>query len=542
MANLANTNTVSGAAALINVQKPSSSAATQGERKVLPDAPVDNVKSGGSQQRSNAGQDENKAKESTFSKLLASESKEPVRTAQNAQRNTPAASSASSTPAPAATEENETTTQEVTVTTETTFTSIMLVLIQLQNIPQKNVSDMSIDCAPKTDAANDNADQITGSLEDLITNLIALLEKLGGAKPASETAVTQMSVAVVQQVQVTSTTTVTQTIATDANADNSATTSEVDMSEIMAMLQSILQQLGAGKTNASTSADITASADDLAVADATADGAVKIPSGLTEALGKLADLLEQKLQPEKAAKPAAPDVALPAKATAEKASATDIALSVAPKPDALPLANQPPRNEFQQVLERLGSILAPKDDSTADTTASNTTTPAVAHAPQQNVQESSFAKIVQQPTPHAPATAPQEQVLVNIKNAVADGLSQIKIQLNPEELGKVDVHITTSADGKTGVSITADNRQTLALLQNEARALQDALRDIGLKTDAGGLNFNLRDSQQDARNSSKQQQGGYTQVAGIDDIEEPGFSTAGALYRLSVQNGLDISV
>lgn len=527
MANSAQTNSVSGVAALINVQKPSSSAQA-GERKVLPDAPVEDGKAaGGNQQRGNSSQDDNKTKESSFSKLITSDNKEPVRTAQR--------SASANAPAPAATEASDTSTEETTtVTTETTFSSIMLVLIQLQNIPQKNASDLSIDCAPKTDAANDNSDQIAGSLEDLITKLIALLEKLGGQQPTADTTVTQVNIAVVQQVQVTSNTTVIVGAEDAATlpAATDVTTNEVDMGEIMAMLQSILQQLGAGKAEASV--DTTAEA--IAVTDATDSNTPKIPAGLAETLGKLADLLEQKLQPTKAAPQ---DIALPTKANAEETTATDIALPVIPKPEALP-AGQSARNEFQQVLERLGTILAPKDDSTPDTASTNT--PAVAHAPQQNVQESSFAKIVQQPTPHTPATPPQDQVLVNIKNAVADGLSQIKIQLHPEELGKVEVHLTTSADGKTGISITADNRQTLALLQNEARALQDALRDIGLKTDAGGLNFNLRDSQQDARNSSKQQQGGYTQVAGVEDVEEPGYSTAGALYRLAVQNGLDIRV
>ena len=536
MANLAN-NSVSGITALINVQKPSSSAQNQGERKVVPDAPVDETKASGSRQRGNSGNDENNnTKESSFSKLIVSDHKEPLRSA-TAQRNANNAS-ASPSPAPAAAESDDTSTDETTVTTETTFTSIMFVLIQLHNIPAKNASDLSLDCSTKTDAANDNADQFTGSLEDMITKLLALLEKLGGGKPSSDTTVTQVSVAVVQQVQVTSTTTYIQTdtgTQDTAATDTGSTTDEVDMSEIMAMLQSILQQLGAGKAT-----DAAAPAN-TAVADATDASAPKIPAGLTDALSKLADLLEQKLQTGKAAKTAPQDAALPAKANAEKATASDIPLPVLPKQEPQSFSNQPERSAFQQALARLSEVLAPKDDSANDITPANTNTPAVTHAPQQNVQDSSFAKIVQQPA-QAPAVPVQDQVLVNIKNAVADGLSQIKIQLHPEELGKVEVHITTSADGKAGVSITADNRQTLSMLQNEARALQDALRDIGLKTDAGGLNFNLRDSQQDARNSSKQQQGGYTQVAGVDEIDEPGFSTAGALHRLVVQNGLDIRV
>lgn len=89
-----------------------------------------------------------------------------------------------------------------------------------------------------------------------------------------------------------------------------------------------------------------------------------------------------------------------------------------------------------------------------------------------------------------------EQVILHIRAALSDGSNRIHIQLWPEELGKLEIRLNVSADGKTGVTVTADNRQTLELLQRDARGLQQALADAGLQTDSGSLNFNLRGGEQ----------------------------------------------
>ena len=132
---------------------------------------------------------------------------------------------------------------------------------------------------------------------------------------------------------------------------------------------------------------------------------------------------------------------------------------------------------------------------------------------------------------------------MQIKNAVADGASQIKIQLSPEDLGKVTVQLNTDASGKTGITITADNRQTLSMLQSEAKSLETSLRDIGLKTDTGGLNFNLSGQGQQQQNPSGKQPN-YTTVdaIGADDATADYYTTATNIYRLAAQDGLDIRV
>lgn len=154
-----------------------------------------------------------------------------------------------------------------------------------------------------------------------------------------------------------------------------------------------------------------------------------------------------------------------------------------------------------------------------------------------------FVKIVSS-TPATQAHVPAaDQVLVQIRNAVGTGENQIRIQLTPDNLGKVDVQLTTGADGKTQISVTADSPQTLQALQNEARSLENALRDIGLKTDTGGLSFNLRgDGGQNGRGNNTRQ-GGYTKVAAVNEMgDTTGYGTtiASYNYNLSVQQGLDM--
>ena len=60
-----------------------------------------------------------------------------------------------------------------------------------------------------------------------------------------------------------------------------------------------------------------------------------------------------------------------------------------------------------------------------------------------------------------------------------------------------------SQDGKVRALVTADVKETLDLLQRDARGLERALQDAGLRTDSNNLQFALR--------SETQGQGGENQ-------------------------------
>jgi flagellar hook-length control protein FliK len=67
----------------------------------------------------------------------------------------------------------------------------------------------------------------------------------------------------------------------------------------------------------------------------------------------------------------------------------------------------------------------------------------------------------------------------------------LTLQLNPPELGKLQVKMTYGRDKTVKADIAVEKSDTLALLQKDADGLRQALSDAGLNADAGSLNFSL---------------------------------------------------
>jgi hypothetical protein len=97
----------------------------------------------------------------------------------------------------------------------------------------------------------------------------------------------------------------------------------------------------------------------------------------------------------------------------------------------------------------------------------------------------------QPPRPAAELPAPFEQVAVHIHRAVSEGLDRINIQLRPASLGHIGVRLELNHDGRVTAVIAVDRPETLDLLQRDARGLERALEQAGLRTDSGSLSFNL---------------------------------------------------
>ncbi len=93
---------------------------------------------------------------------------------------------------------------------------------------------------------------------------------------------------------------------------------------------------------------------------------------------------------------------------------------------------------------------------------------------------------------HAPAQQVQQQVAVHIRNAASEGVDKISVQLRPEHLGRVDVKLEISHDGRVQGVIQADTRETLDMLRQDSRALQQALKDAGLNADSQSFTFEHR--------------------------------------------------
>lgn len=85
-----------------------------------------------------------------------------------------------------------------------------------------------------------------------------------------------------------------------------------------------------------------------------------------------------------------------------------------------------------------------------------------------------------------------DQVAVHVTRAVRSGMNRIEIRLDPESLGRVEVTLEVGRDGRVSALVLTENREALDALKAEARALQQALQDAGLKPDADSLSFDMR--------------------------------------------------
>lgn len=139
-----------------------------------------------------------------------------------------------------------------------------------------------------------------------------------------------------------------------------------------------------------------------------------------------------------------------------------------------------------------------------------------------------------------------QQVVFHIKTIAASGSSKITIKLNPEELGKLDISLDVDAKGKTGITITADNKHTLELLQRDAQGLHKALSDAGLKSDSASLNFNLRGGEREGQGHNQSQASGQYRKSqpeeSPEEINIAELTTSLRSYTAKLPDGLDIKI
>lgn len=95
-------------------------------------------------------------------------------------------------------------------------------------------------------------------------------------------------------------------------------------------------------------------------------------------------------------------------------------------------------------------------------------------------------------------------VPIEIGLKAAAGFKRIDIRLDPAELGRVDVRLDVSDTGEVKAQLVVDRVETLGLLQRDARTLERAFEQIGLKTGEQSIDLSLRNpgAQNDGANTS----------------------------------------
>ncbi|MGX5735205.1 flagellar hook-length control protein FliK [Bosea thiooxidans] len=100
---------------------------------------------------------------------------------------------------------------------------------------------------------------------------------------------------------------------------------------------------------------------------------------------------------------------------------------------------------------------------------------------------------------------PVHLVPVEIGLRAMSGAKQFDIRLDPAELGRVDVNLSISDTGEVSAKLVVDRVETLHLLQRDARTLERAFEQAGLKPSDGGVDISLRDpSDQSAFRQNRQ--------------------------------------
>jgi hypothetical protein len=149
-----------------------------------------------------------------------------------------------------------------------------------------------------------------------------------------------------------------------------------------------------------------------------------------------------------------------------------------------------------------GPVHATAQTATSTTTESATPTTTANTNDAQQTKENQTAKEAQAQRFIPQRQAIADQVSVQINKAITAGLDRISIQLRPEALGRVDVKMDIGKDGSASIMVIAESKDTMELLQRDAKDLLRALAEAGLKADSSDLNFNLRGQQNQTANNN----------------------------------------
>jgi flagellar hook-length control protein FliK len=101
------------------------------------------------------------------------------------------------------------------------------------------------------------------------------------------------------------------------------------------------------------------------------------------------------------------------------------------------------------------------------------------------------------PVPNAPirvvSEVPLGAVPVEIGLKSLAGINHFEIRLDPVELGRIEVRLEIDAEGGVKAHLSVDRVETLALLQRDAKTLERAFDQAGLKLSDGSVDLSLRD-------------------------------------------------
>lgn len=120
----------------------------------------------------------------------------------------------------------------------------------------------------------------------------------------------------------------------------------------------------------------------------------------------------------------------------------------------------------------------------------------------------SVSSAAQQTAQSAPGNQPLPQSAANqtlpaqtlpsltaaISRQVSGGRDGFTVQLNPSELGRVDIRLVSNEDGSTTASVRVERAETLDLFQRDLRLLERSLHQSGIRLSGDGIDLSLKDN------------------------------------------------
>jgi len=134
---------------------------------------------------------------------------------------------------------------------------------------------------------------------------------------------------------------------------------------------------------------------------------------------------------------------------------------------------------------------------------------------------------------------PLDALAVQIARKFDEGSSQFEISLHPAELGKVDVSLNVSQDGRVHAVLRAERAETLDLLRQDARSLEAQLRQAGLDVGSNSLSFQLSQGGNQRQQASAAD---FARTFSQDDASASADIVKTAYVAVRKRDGLDIHV
>ncbi len=140
---------------------------------------------------------------------------------------------------------------------------------------------------------------------------------------------------------------------------------------------------------------------------------------------------------------------------------------------------------------------------------------------------------------------PNTAIALQISKHIARGISTFQIRLDPAEMGRVDVKLELAQDGRVTAHLAVEKSETLDLLQRDAKALEQALKDAGLDADNETLSFSLKDGNSGNAESGDAEHlsAGNDQQTGDDEAEDVLMNAVAARQiEAAARGGIDVSI